>query len=216
MIRLTPLIRSISEGVNEYFGSTYSVERVLVESVVGGTMSSLNGGKFSDGFKRSFILSSLTYTNYLMRQAMIEQSKLNELNVDGKSKGFLGDGKKIGGARRTYDNLGELLPCDAPLGGCQGAPRIQGDVAARIGPITYKPGSFSDMVIESFAGPHDFFRNLTGSYTSLGNSVYTTGVSAFVDDYIKNFAMLVPAAPFAAAGILQTMDPSAVYLNRKK
>ena len=48
----------------------------------------------------------------------------------------------------------------------------------------------------------------------MGNSVFLTGMNNFVDSYVKNFGMLIPAAPFAVAGIIQSTSPSSLYLKR--
>jgi hypothetical protein len=198
------------------YGNAWSMERVLATSAVGGITAELKGGNFLDGFKTSFGFSLLTYGNYLMRQEMIEQSRLNEANANGKSRGFFNDFFKLGGARREYGPDGPL-PCDAPLGGCQGAPTLaNGDVAARFGPISYQPGSILDTTIESFAGPHDFFRNLTGSYTDMGNSVSITSGFGRVMDNVMNFVDLAPAAPFAVAAFIQTQAPTMIYSLENK
>ena len=54
--------------LNGYFGSSYPIERVAANSVAGGISSTLNGGQFSDGVKRAFFNSAVTYANVQMRQ----------------------------------------------------------------------------------------------------------------------------------------------------
>ena len=71
-----------------------------------------------------------------------------QLNLEGKSVGFNGDGIKLGGARRVWDSImNAILPgCDSPLGGCQGG---QGRLAL-LG--NYTPGSWQDRLVEAYAG----------------------------------------------------------------
>ena len=200
-----------TNAVSSQYGNSWSAGRVAASSAVGGISAKLNGGDFEDGFKTAFAFSMLTYGNYMMRQEMVAQSRLNEANANGVSKGFFGDNFKLGGGRREYFQ-GIPLPCDAPLGGCQGAPNLTaGDVGARFGPISYQPGGILDAAVESFAGPHDFFRNLTGAYTAQGNSVtITSSFGKFTDAYVMNFGNLLPAAPFAAAAVVQTYTPTLI------
>jgi hypothetical protein len=63
-----------------------------------------------------------------------------------------------------------------------------------------------DRIVESFAGPHDWLRNLTGSYDGMGNAYNFTGWRQTVDS-VMNAALVLPAAPFAAAGLI----PSSMY-----
>jgi hypothetical protein len=60
-----------------------------------------------------------------------------------------------------------------------------------------------DKINESFAGPHDWFRDITGSYLPNGNSVNVTGL-ALGWDTVKNYALVLPAAPFAISGLAMT------------
>ena len=203
----------ISGGVAGYFGDTYSLTRVGAEAVAGGVNARIRGGKFSDGFKSALTMSLLTYGNYEMRQSAIENSSNNPDNINGKSAGFFGDLIKLAGARREYDEFGNRLRCFAPLGGCQGVAYADTtDQGANFLGVPYAPGGVLDRVNESFAGPHDWFRNLTGSYVTnpqdwehIGDSIhFTSPGAAFFDSYVSNFALLLPAAPFAAAALITT------------
>jgi hypothetical protein len=69
---------------------------------------------------------------------------------------------------------------------------------ARLGPINYSPGSVIDKVAEAFSGPHDFLRDLTGSYDALGNVPDFTGMRAVVDNILL-WSTIPPVAPFAIA-----------------
>jgi hypothetical protein len=154
-----------------------------------------------------------------MRQNQIANASLNPdgVNLDGESAGMNGDNKKLAGARRTVvinpeTGLPEYGRCTSLMGGCQGAPIRQDDVRSSFFGFSYAAGSWQDRINESFAGPHDWFRNLTGSYDALGNSRNFTGFRAFVDDYIMNYGLVIPAAPFAAAAL----TPSYLYESPQK
>lgn len=200
---------AISGGIGGYFGNNYSLRRVGAEAVSGGVNARINGGKFSDGFKFSLGISLMTYGSYEMRRAAVENSSQNSDNINGQSEGMFGDGKKLAGARRIFDpETGRYLVCQSLMGGCQGAPSPgTKDVRSSFFGIEYQPGSWMDKVNESFAGPHDWLRNLTGSYEANGNSRYFTGFRGFFDDYVANYGLVLPAAPFAAASLV----PSNMY-----
>jgi RHS repeat-associated protein len=195
-----------------YFGNTYNRTRVLTDSVVGGVNARIQGRSFSEGFKRSAVISLLTYGNWSVRQEMIRQSQINELNANGTSGGLFDDRFSLAGARREYDPDGNPLPCRAPLGGCQGAPIHANDQGKNFFGIPYTPKSIFDAVNESFSGPHDWFRNLTGSYDIDGNSKYFTGLRLQFDKFM-NFANLLPAAPFAAAAYLESQLPGQSFMR---
>jgi hypothetical protein len=143
---------------------------------------------------------------------MIRQSQINELNANGTSGGLFDDRFSLAGARREYDPDGNPLPCRAPLGGCQGAPIHANDQGKNFFGIPYTPKSIFDAVNESFSGPHDWFRNLTGSYDIDGNSKYFTGLRLQFDKFM-NFANLLPAAPFAAAAYLESQLPGQSFMR---
>lgn len=195
------LTGGLAGGVNAYWGHRWTLSRVAANSVTSGVSSEIAGGRFKDGFRFALAVSTLTYVNYQMRQAMIRQSSLNtdHSNIDGVSAGLHGDGIKLGGARRIYDRVrGYLLPCGSPLGGCQGAP-LAGDQGPNIFGIPYSPGSIGDMMVESFAGPHDWLRSASGAYTALGNAWHLSGFNWLLDQSM-NAILLAPAAPFGVAG----------------
>jgi hypothetical protein len=138
---------------------------------------------------------------------MIRQSLRNPDNINGESRGFFGDGKKLAGARRAIDpNTGEYLECKSPFGGCQGARLTSNDVRSSFLGASYSPGSAADYVNEAFAGPHDWFRNLTGTYNAMGNAHHFTS-ARLVLDTILNGALVPVAAPFAGAA----MAPNYLY-----
>ena len=196
-------------GINAYYSRAWNFQRVVAKGVGSGLNAELTGGSFKEGLKSGLTVSLLTYSNYLMRQAAIKQSSIKDYNINGKSKGFFGDGKKVAGARQTINKrTGEFIPCISRAGGCQGAPGLHpGDVQSQFffNDTVYDPGSLADTVNESFAGPHDFLRNLTGAYDKYGNSVHREGFAAIWDG-VKNYALIPPSSPFAAAGLIST-DP---------
>ena len=203
-------------GIAGHFGNVWNLSRVAANGVAGGVMSRVNGGKFADGMKFSLAVSMLTYGNYNMRKAAVRNSSLNKYghNIDGDSAGFFGDFIKLAGARRTVDPLNpqSYLRCDSLMGGCQGAPIRPDDVRSSFFGFKYDPESMADKINESFAGPHDWFRNLTGSYDVVGNSRHFIGSRAAIDN-LMNYTLVAPAAPFAVGALVTTNSgvTSAVY-----
>lgn len=200
-------------GVSAYYGNTWSIGRVAANGVAGGISSEVSGGEFRDGFKTNFGLSLLTYGNFLMRKAMIKQSQLNPHNIGKDSGGFFGDEVGIGGTRRVVDPNATpgsfpYLKCDGPAGGCQG-PLLSTDIvgttfeSSRLGPFSYKAGSFLDRVVESFAGPHDYLSDMVGMYDQVGNGIARGGVSGLSYNAIS-FGLIPLAAPMSAAGLITT------------
>ena len=141
--------------------------------------------------------------NHFMRQEMIANSRLDPSNLGKDSDGFFGDGIGLAGSRQTVDPGGEVyLPCVARMGGCQGAYNLpNGDDPPQFFFIKYGRGSAWDRINEAFAGPHDWFRNLTGAYNEFGNSSYLTGFRLTTDS-ILNYGLVLPGAPFAGAAML--------------
>lgn len=173
-------------GLGAHFGGTYSAGRVLAEASVSGAAAELQGGDFSQGFLVGGSLSSLTWASLEMREAMIEQSKLSLENSTGRSAGFRGDGFKLGGSRAPSSG--------SFLGGRQGG-------AGSFLGIDYKPGSFLDAVVETYAGPHDFL-NSPIFYNEAGNNAARWRILEAV-----NAGNIVLATPFAAASVV----PSYAY-----
>lgn len=171
-------------GITGYWGGSYSAGRVLAEASVGGVAAELNGGDFRQGFLTSGSFSSLTWAAVEMREAMIKQSMLNPENARGVSAGFRGDRFKLGGSRWPSDS--------SVLGGAQGG---RGNFFG----LSYKPGSFLDHLIETYAGPHDFL-NSPVFYNEMGNNAGRwIGLEAI------NAANVVLATPFAAASALPSL-----------
>jgi len=165
-------------GIAAHFGGAYSASRVIAEGTVGGLSAELQGGSFDRGFMISAGFSSLTWASLEMREAMIEQSRLNPRNASGISDGFRGDGFKLGGSR--WPSQG------SPLGGMQGGP-------GRFFNIDYSPGSLLDTLVEAYAGPHDFL-NSPVFYTPQG-----LAANRWAGLELLNAANVILATPFAAA-----------------
>lgn len=184
---------ALSGGVSEYFGSKYPIERVAANSVVGGITSRINGGSFADGFRSSLFNSLLTYANVAMREYQIELSNRDpELRSDGTgySRGLFRDGFKLGGGR--YDPANPLA---CSFLGCQ--QKGPGSIFGHL----YASGSFVDMVVESFAGPHDH-ANMSWFYNEQGFIRPLTTMQNFMGEGLGNYtSSLVFATPFALAAI---------------
>jgi hypothetical protein len=211
---------AISGGISAQYGSKYTVDRVVANSVAGGMGSVLRGGRFSDGFKSSFMISSLTYLNSRMRANMIEQSMHDPRNDGtGYSKGMFGDGFKLGGGRWFAD--AKLEEC-SPLGCWQHGP---GSVFG----LSYSSGGFQDMLVESFAGPHDtanspwWYVNTQAQVDAglgmIGDALPKWKFSEFENSFLEwttnRTTSLVFAAPFAAAAVLEQSWMS-TNLNARK
>ena len=60
---------AVSGGIDGYYGSSWSFDRVLANSVAGGISAQLQGGQFKDGFKSALVASSARYGWDYTRQA---------------------------------------------------------------------------------------------------------------------------------------------------
>lgn len=166
----------------------------------------MNGGDFRDGFKVTFVMSTLTLANYHMRASERELSSINPDNLGTDSAGFFGDKTGMAGARRQYSKFGELLPCKSYAGGCQGQPILEQDELNNFFGIggPYKANSVRDRINESFAGPHDWLRNhVSRAYDPRGNGRVFTGFRQRVDQF-ANAALIPVAAPFAVSALIMT------------
>lgn len=123
----------------------------------------------------------------------------------GLSGGMLRDGFKLAGGRY---NLLDLLACST-FGCRQNGP-------GSIFSIGYGAGGFVDMVLESFAGPHDS-ANAHWWYDRQGNIKNLSGMQATFLDLTTNYTTsLIFAAPFAIAAIReQTLNSSYSYVKKR-
>ena len=210
---------AITGGIARYYGDTYNLSRVASESIGGGVSARILGGKFEDGLRFSLMVSGLTYLNYRMDLAERRASASNPHNLNKPGSRFFGRKFSIAGARRTVDpSTGDYLACGSPAGGCQGlALPGRDDQLSNLLGIRYNPEGPLGYVVDSFAGPHDWFRNhISRSYDVLGNSKYFTGFRKFVDQ-VANAALIPAAAPLSMAALVGT-QPSTymtaqVYLH---
>jgi RHS repeat-associated protein len=93
-------------------------EQAVFSGVKGGVASTVQGGSFTDGFRTTFMIETLSMANLQMRKTVIEwagRDPRNKAFPAGLSKG-IGDGIKTAGA--YYDEL--TGACGSPTGGCQG------------------------------------------------------------------------------------------------
>jgi hypothetical protein len=82
--------------------------------------------------------------------------------------------------------------------------------------ISYSKGGFSDMVMESFAGPHDF-ANSPWFYGADGTIRAMPTMQSGVLDGLTNYSTsLIFAVPFAAASIVEQTNMSAYWDNFRK
>ncbi len=199
---------AISGGLSGYYGSKYPFERVLANSVAGGVSSATNGGRFEDGFKKAAINSLLTYGNVQMRQSQIASSLLDKTGANdgtGLSRGLFGDLFKLAGGR--YDENAQKA---CSLLGCRQNGR------GSIFGWAYDAGGFRDMVLESYAGPHDF-ANAPHWYNAIGNIRTELGdQSKLLLDWTTNYTTsLIFATPFALAAIREQTGYQAYSLGRR-
>lgn len=75
----------------------------------------------------------------------------------------------------------------------------------------YDPGGAADYINEGFAGPHDFLRDMAGAYLPRGDGVPPINFSDVVVDSIANYSLVVPAAPFALAGMVPAHAYGSVF-----
>jgi filamentous hemagglutinin len=196
---------AITGGVAQKFASSYSYQRVFYEAANGGLGSTLRGQKFEDGFKFAAVVSALTWANSAMRSDQIEKSRgihkdsggnaIDNIGEPGQSKGFLGDGYKLGGGRFTENvNLNQECGAACAFGGWQADP---GQVGSGDWATPYAAGSWQDAIIESYAGPHDWMREyISRSTLPNGFAASFTGARA-AGDMAANAALIVPATYFA-------------------
>lgn len=183
------------QGVNAYYGNTWTVGRVAIEGAIGGAAAKALGGSFSDGFAIGAGMSLLNWGAYEMRRSMVAQSKRNEfgLNSSGSSDGMYGDNFKLAGGRASGEATS--LNFDAsPLGGRQGG---LGEIVGR----AYRQGSFADHLLEAYAGPHDWLSSF--AYTAQGNIRTMSALQSGLFTVYSGIA-LFPATAFAAAPFVPT------------
>jgi filamentous hemagglutinin len=163
-------------GVAAYFGDTYSLARIVADSLAGGIAAEINGQRFRNGLLITALVSTATYVTVQLRKYEIKNSSGTPGQI-GDSPGFRGVKGKLGGGRfeeqlwnetgrrvleaggneaeafRAYADQFEVLGKRAsPLGCHQGGPGC-------LFSHSYDPGGFVDYIVEGFAGPHDFLNH---------------------------------------------------------
>ena len=131
------------------FGSAFLAGAASGAAVAGITGADVGEGALIGGATAG-AFSVIGDTAQILRANMLEQSARGPLNGgNGKSAGFFGDGKKLGGGRHNpyKPNAGP-----SPLGGYQGQ---QGKLFGH----DYSAGSIPDFILEMYAGPHDFLNS---------------------------------------------------------
>jgi RHS repeat-associated protein len=196
---------AISGGIMGYYGSNYPFSRVAANGVANGVSAKIQGGNFMEGLRSGLITSAFTYGNVQMRQAMIQSSLGNPINNGyGLSNGMFGDFFKLAGERlnELKVKLGDIA--GGPLGGAQSG---QG----RLFFYHYEKGGFVDMVLESFAGPHDFANSPHFYNPTDGTGITATpGFRSKLLEFSTNMtSSLAFATPFAAAAAAEQSNYSA-------
>jgi|GEM_PF-4546258 len=161
--------------------------------------AALFGGAFAGG------LSAIRDTAQIMRAKMVQQSRIDPRNASGKSVGMFGDGFKLGGGRYdpTHPNGNP-----SPLGGHQGG-------VGQIFGMRYKPGSFWDRLVETYAGPHDFLNSW--GYDAFGNLQNHVGFERFLGMTLNPLNVVI-ATPIALPSVIPPSAysaPSVIYGNSK-
>lgn len=121
---------------------------------------------------------------------------------------MFGDFFKLAGERlnQVLVDMGKIL--GGPLGGVQSG---QG----RLLTMPYFKGGFLDMILESFAGPHDY-ANSPHFYAPDGTSMIIDGIKGqFLDLATNSTTSLAFATPFAAAAISEQTNYSAYRYVRQ-
>lgn len=126
----------------------------------------------------------------------------------GRSAGMIGDGFHLAGIRLNDAVIESGKIVAGPLGGVQ----------SRDGTLfgfSYSKGGFIDMVLESYAGPHDA-ANSPYFYTASGQGIDIPGLRGKLLEYTTNYSSsLAFATPFAAAAISEQSNYSAYRYLRK-
>jgi len=214
------LTTEISLGVG-YYSNTYLLQRIqpglvkdvaqaAVSSATAGATAELSGGDFMQGFTFTAALSGADTVGAVTRHLMLENSQLDANAPDnhtgatrnlaeGKSRNFWEDSfdQALGGGRwNRYGNV----PDDAPFGGNQGTAPGRFPLYGK-----YQPGSWPDIMVESFAGFHDFLGS--DFYDQYGSQNIRPGsVESYISTTQSGIDLLI-AAPIAAAALMSAYHP---------
>ncbi|MDD3325399.1 MAG: filamentous hemagglutinin N-terminal domain-containing protein, partial [Sulfurospirillaceae bacterium] len=197
---------AVTAGVMSYTNTSFTTDALTdnmsvydyaknatLRGTVQGVSSEISGGDFKDGFTAGATLSVVSDGALQMRKYIFDNY---DYVGDGKlGEGLNGDGRKGGGSHfeKVYEN-GVLTakPIDAPTGGSQtGKGKLFG--------TPYEAGSFTDKVIEHFAGPHDFMSSW--NYENIDGVTYLKNNGGLVNT--ASGLLLIPSIPLAAAPFIQ-------------
>lgn len=172
--------------------------QMAARSTAAGLNANVRGGSFSEAFKSSFGIETLSWAALEMRAYEWGQSCLggnNNPNCTGESVGFRGIGRKLAGCREG------CTPGVLDFGGKQGL-----NPGQLLG-FKYGPGSIGDMVSEAFAGPHDWLNGRI-MYDSAGNlrPFFSQGFGDFIGDAIS-VMNVAPATVFVVPSVIQPLTP---------
>ncbi len=174
-------------AIGGYYGDTWSAARVGASGIAGGSTSVVQGQSFWRGFEIGVGIAFLQWAASSMRQSMIRQSLRIKSNSSGDSYGVDEDGFKLGGGRIPEGMNNIPNGVGSPLGGWQGG-------IGRLplfGP--YSPGSWGDLLVEAYAGPHDWLSKMW--YTAQG-AFENIPRWAEIPFWMHSVVNLVVATPF--------------------
>ncbi|MGD9730413.1 MAG: hypothetical protein AB7V39_29135, partial [Nitrospiraceae bacterium] len=175
------------------------VATVAGQTVISGAVSHLSGGQFAVVAGDAFPFLAFGEAASYMRTEMIMSSMLNPDNFSGQSTGVLGDGAKIGGER--VDTLTGIAG-NGPMGGQQGG---KGQMWPTGG---YASNSARDMLVEHYAGPHDYLNSWT--YDKNGNFAAHANPLATIGNYLN----VLTATPFVIGHAVKNYIPA--YLTKRR
>jgi hypothetical protein len=195
-------------GIEGFYGSSWSLERVALSGAAGGASSSMSGGDFWKGFGYGVVIAGMQWAAVKMRSQMLKQSAggkegtHGEMNAGHESDGWIGedgnlDGASAGGERAKVGQLDPSKVKHGIFGGNQ-VPGQPGRIFNRI----YRVGGAADHIVEAFSGPHDWFSSWTyvstGAWTGFGRNLawYLKPI-----DLVWSGVALVPAAAFVGSQV---------------
>ena len=195
-------------GFDYHYGNTWSWERVAANSLAGGVRSTLQGGRFEDGFKMSFITSSARYGWDYARRAT---DSLKTLACNS------------GGSGCTYDERGQIRTDGARDVDWSLNPNKEGNWLTKsgmagegLGQHWYDPGGALDSkflryFVTDVSKMHDWFNSW--SYNS-ANGFYMSRGTGFDSIFqMYSFAGMPVAGALTAVGYLAEMPYNQVAID---
>ncbi|MDR1460784.1 MAG: hypothetical protein LBI78_03995, partial [Campylobacteraceae bacterium] len=197
-------VLDVKDARFDTYEATDYIKNAAIQGTLEGVRSEARGDDFKDGFTTGAVVSLVSDSALQMRKYVADNFDYAGKNGEKiekeeyESVGVRGDGIKLGGSslEKVYDENGILKEgeghINAPFGGSQTRDR-------KIFDHPYAKGSSIDRAIEYFAGPHDFISSW--NYENIGRYTYLINNNKVID--ILSGVFLVPAAPFAAAPVIQ-------------